>query len=42
MKVVSKIREPIEQEMELFEKKFYEAMTSKVALFNRITHYIVN
>ncbi|RZJ29655.1 MAG: polyprenyl synthetase family protein, partial [Flavobacterium sp.] len=28
--------------MELFEKKFYEAMTSKVALLNRITYYIVN
>lgn len=42
MKAVAKIREPIEQEMELFEKKFYEAMSSKVALFNRITYYIVN
>lgn len=29
-------------EMELFEKKFYESMSSKVALLNRITHYIVN
>jgi octaprenyl-diphosphate synthase len=28
--------------MELFEKKFSNSMTSKVALFNRITHYIVN
>jgi len=28
--------------MELFEKKFYESMTSKVALLNRITYYIVN
>lgn len=28
--------------MELFEKKFYDAMTSKVALLNRITYYIVN
>ena len=28
--------------MELFEKKFYESMSSKVALLNRITHYIVN
>lgn len=27
--------------MELFEKKFYEAMSSKVALLNRITFYIV-
>ena len=29
-------------EMELFEKKFQDAMSSKVALLNRITHYIVN
>ncbi len=28
--------------MELFEQKFSESMTSKVALLNRITHYIVN
>ncbi|WP_420602640.1 polyprenyl synthetase family protein [Flagellimonas sp.] len=42
MKVVSQIREPIEQEMELFEDKFLKSMSSKVALFNRITYYIVN
>ncbi|WP_158975678.1 polyprenyl synthetase family protein [Cellulophaga sp. L1A9] len=42
MKVVDQIKEPIIEEMELFEKKFYESMTSKVALLNRITHYIVN
>ncbi|MEJ1222565.1 polyprenyl synthetase family protein [Sediminicola sp. 1XM1-17] len=42
MKVVNQIREPINQEMELFEKKFYESMSSKVALLNRITYYIVN
>lgn len=29
-------------EMELFESKFRDSMTSKVALLNRITHYIVN
>ncbi len=28
--------------MELFESKFRDSMTSKVALLNRITHYIVN
>lgn len=28
--------------MELFEKKFYESMSSRVALLNRITYYIVN
>lgn len=42
MKVVAQIKEPIHDEMELFEKKFYESMSSKVALLNRITHYIVN
>ena len=42
MKVVAQIKEPINAEMELFEKKFYESMSSKVALLNRITHYIVN
>ncbi|MCJ7467643.1 MAG: polyprenyl synthetase family protein [Maribacter sp.] len=42
MKVVSQIKEPINKEMELFESKFLESMTSKVALLNRITYYIVN
>ncbi|SHG84750.1 polyprenyl synthetase family protein [Flagellimonas flava] len=42
MKVVSQIREPIEDEMQLFEEKFLKSMSSKVALFNRITFYIVN
>ncbi|MGB5553243.1 MAG: polyprenyl synthetase family protein [Flavobacteriaceae bacterium] len=42
MKIVSQIKEPILQEMELFETKFRDSMTSKVALFNRITYYIVN
>ncbi len=42
MKIVEQIKEPIRGEMELFEKKFYESMSSKVALLNRITHYIVN
>ncbi len=28
--------------MESFEEKFYESMSTKVALLNRITHYIVN
>ncbi|MFI8603184.1 polyprenyl synthetase family protein [Cellulophaga baltica] len=42
MKVVDQIKKPIITEMELFEKKFYESMTSKVALLNRITYYIVN
>lgn len=42
MKVVSQIKDPIRPEMELFEKKFYDSMSSKVALLNRITYYIVN
>src|SRR6218665_614 len=42
MNVTSQIKQPILQEMELFEKKFYQSMTSQVALLNRITYYIVN
>jgi len=42
MNITSQIKQPIQAEMELFEKKFYESMTSKVALLNRITYYIVN
>ena len=42
MKVVSQIKAPITHEMELFEKKFSLFMSSKVALLNKITHFIVN
>ncbi|MBK0370361.1 polyprenyl synthetase family protein [Flavobacterium agrisoli] len=42
MNITSQIKQPIFDEMELFEKKFYESMTSKVALLNRITYFIVN
>ncbi len=42
MRVIEQIKKPIFTEMELFEKKFFAAMTSKVALLNRITYYIVN
>ncbi|MCP4802450.1 polyprenyl synthetase family protein [Flavobacteriaceae bacterium] len=42
MKIVEQIKQPIDYEMELFEQKFHLAMSSKVALLNRITHYIVN
>jgi octaprenyl-diphosphate synthase len=42
MNIISQIKLPINNEMELFEKKFYDSMTSKVALLNRITYYIVN
>ena len=42
MKIVAQIKQPVEQEMELFETKFRDAMSSQVALLNRITYYIVN
>ena len=41
MKLVEQIKQPILQEMELFESKFREAMITKVPLLNRITQYIV-
>ena len=42
MKIVEQIKQPIAFEMNLFEEKFRLSMSSKVALLNRITHYIVN
>lgn len=42
MKIVEQIKQPIDYEMDLFEQKFLLSMSSKVALLNRITHYIVN
>ncbi|AUC78332.1 polyprenyl synthetase [Nonlabens sp. MB-3u-79] len=42
MKIVEQIKEPIAHEMELFEKKFHLSMASRIALLNRITHFIVN
>jgi octaprenyl-diphosphate synthase len=42
MKITEQIKQPIIKEMELFEQKFYDSMSSKVALLNRITFYIVN
>jgi len=42
VKIVEQIKQPIAYEMELFEQKFQLSMSSKVALLNRITHYIVN
>ena len=41
MKPVEQIKLPIQNEMELFEKKFKDSMLSKVPLLNRITYYIV-
>lgn len=42
MNHTAQIKKPVFDEMELFEKKFHQSMTSKVALLNRITYYIVN
>jgi len=42
LNIVAHIKEPVDLEMELFEKKFHESMSSRVALLNRITYYIVN
>ena len=42
MKIVEQIKQPIRKEMELFEQKFASSMISRVALLNKITHYIVN
>ncbi len=42
MNVTLQIKKPILKEMELFEKKFYDSMSSQIALLNRITYYIVN
>ncbi len=42
MNVTSQIKQPIQLEIELFEKKFYESMSSQIPLLNRITYYIVN
>lgn len=38
---IAQIKAPIVDEMELFEKRFRLSMKSKVALLDRITHYIV-
>lgn len=40
-KITEQIKEPIAEEMKLFEKKFYQAMKSKVPLLDRITQFIV-
>ncbi|MFI5220539.1 MAG: polyprenyl synthetase family protein [Bacteroidia bacterium] len=38
---LEEIKHPIKNEMELFEKKFHDAMRSKVPLLDKIMHYIV-
>ena len=42
LKITEQIKQPIAFEMELFEQKFLLSMSSRVALLNRITTYIVN
>jgi octaprenyl-diphosphate synthase len=42
LKITEQIKQPIAFEMDLFEQKFRLSMSSKVALLNRITYYIVN
>ncbi len=41
MNIVAQIKQPIQIEMEIFERKFKESMASKVPLLNRITYFIV-
>jgi len=41
MSRLSEIRRPVQREMEIFEQKFRQAMSSKVALLDKVTHYIV-
>ncbi|MFN6092543.1 MAG: polyprenyl synthetase family protein, partial [Bacteroidota bacterium] len=38
---LDRIKAPVKDEMELFEKKFRVAMQSKVSLLDKIMHYIV-
>jgi len=38
---LSKIKEPIDQELTEFQKKFRQSMKSSVPLLDRITYYIV-
>jgi octaprenyl-diphosphate synthase len=39
--IVEEIKRPINDEMKLFEQKFYESMQSKVALLDKVTRFIV-
>ena len=41
MKVIEKIKKPIKEEMEIFEKKFRSSMISEISLLNRITFFII-
>ncbi|MGO4710582.1 polyprenyl synthetase family protein [Chryseobacterium sp. 2TAF14] len=39
--IVEEIKQPINEEMKLFEQKFYESMQSRVALLDKVTRFIV-
>ena len=39
--IVEEIKRPINEEMKLFEQKFYESMQSRVALLDKVTRFIV-
>lgn len=39
--IVEEIKQPINDEMKLFEQKFYESMQSKVPLLDKVTRFIV-
>ena len=41
MTEIKKIKEPIKEEMEVFEKKFKTSMMSEISLLNKITFFIV-
>ena len=41
MSIISNIKDPIKDEMNLFEKKFKQSLQSKVPLLDRIMHYII-
>lgn len=40
-KIIDEIKNPIHEEMKLFEKKFYESMKSNVSLLDKVTRFIV-
>jgi len=41
MSRLDEIRRPVHREMEAFEQRFKQAMSSKVPLLDKVTHYIV-
>ena len=41
MSRLDEIRRPVQREMEVFEQRFKQAMSSKVPLLDKVTHYIV-